>query len=359
MVDSELGNKVQTVLGLIEADRLGVTLTHEHFLLDMPIWFREPSASSEKLIAYQPVSLENLGWIRYHPCSNLDNLRFLDEEVAISEGLRYRYAGGNSVVEVTSIGLGRDPLGLARISRATGLHIVMGTGYYLEQPIKTVMAPNLTEEIMTEEIVREITVGVKDTGIRAGIIGEVGIEWPMQDRDKMSLRATANAQKETGAPVSIHPGRSPNSPFEILDVLSGAGADISRVVMSHVDRTLFVHETRVRLAKMGCFLGYDQFSNEGWSPLRMVISEDNPQKADLPNDAERINQIMALIDEGFLNQILISQDVCHKHTLWRYGGPGYAHILQNVIPLMREKGMTEEEIRCILVENPKRLLRFT
>ena len=78
----------------------------------------------------------------------------------------------------------------------------------------------------------------------------------------------------------------------------------------------------------------------------------------MPNDAGRVNDIMALIDEGFLNQILISHDHCMKHRLWHYGGPGYSHILDNVVPLMREKGMPEEHIYTLLVENPRRLLQF-
>ena len=90
----------------------------------------------------------------------------------------------------------------------------------------------------------------------------------------------------------------------------------------------------------------------------MVLSEDNPIKMDWPSDGQRVNAIVALIEEGFLSQILISSDMCRKHRLWHYGGPGYAHILENVVPLMREKGVSEEHIHTLLVENPKRLLSF-
>ena len=357
MKRGELRGKVQTVLGLISPEDLGITLPHEHCLIDILIWFEEPKASSEKFLAYQPVSLENLGWVRYHPTSNLDNLRLLDEESAIKETLRYKYSGGNSLVDVTSIGLGRDPLGLARISRATGLNIIMGTGYYVKQAIPSGI--RLTEEAMTEGMARDILEGAGDTGIRAGIIGELGMQWPTGDWEKMALRAAAIAQKQTGAPINIHLGRSPDSPFEVIEVLSGAGADISRVVLSHIERTVFDHDRLVKLAKTGCYIEYDTFSIEGFGePVRMVLSEDNPVKMDWPSDAQRINQIMALINEGFLNQILISSDMCRKHRLWSYGGPGYAHILENVVPLMRDKGMPEEHIHTLLVENPKRMLQF-
>ncbi len=351
---SSLHGKVQTVLGLVQPEDLGITQPHEHLLCDASFAFVEPTASSEKLLAYQPVSLENLGWVRYHPNENRDNLLFLDEQMAISEVLRYKYAGGNSIVDVACIGMGRDPLGLARISRATNLNIIMGSGYYIE----STLPPNLTEEMMIKEIVRDIAVGADNTGIRAGIIGEIGVSLPMHDMERMSLRAAARAQRQTGAPVNVHSGRSPDSPFEIIDVLVNAGADIGRVVISHIDRTIFDYGSRIELAKTGCYLEYDMFQFEGWYPSRAVLSEANPVKADLPSDAGRINEIMALIDEGFLDQILISMDLCEKHRLWRYGQSGYAHILDNVVPLMREKGMTEEHIHALLVENPKRLLQF-
>ena len=374
MKKSELSGKVQTVLGLTAPENLGITLPHEHLLVDLAIFFNEPTDPNEKLLAHQPVSLENLGWIRYHFLNNLDNLRLGDEQLAISEALRYKHAGGNSVVDVTTIGAGRNPMALVRISQATGLNIIMGTGYYLEET----WPPNLTEEIMAEQMIRDITVGVDSTGIRSGIIGEIGTEMlggieagyrqkvgkesntkRLGDSYRMLLRAVAYTQKETGAAINIHPGHSPALPFEIIEVLSEAGADITRVVMSHIERTIFDHKIRVELAKTGCYLEYDTFSWEGYHPVRHVLSEENPVKCDLPNDATRVNEIMALIDDGFLNQILVSHDHCTKHRLWSYGGPGYAHILETVVPLvMREKGMTENQIHTILVENPKRLLTF-
>ncbi len=90
----------------------------------------------------------------------------------------------------------------------------------------------------------------------------------------------------------------------------------------------------------------------------MVISEDDQIKADWPSDAHRVNIISTLINEGFLDQILISSDMCRKHRLRSYGGPGYAHILENIVPLMKEKGISENNIHSILLENPKKLLKF-
>jgi phosphotriesterase-related protein len=354
-IDSLVG-RVQTVLGTISPEELGITLPHEHLLLDLSVYFVEPSEAGEKMIAYQPLSQENLWYVRYNIFKNKDNMNLLDEQQAIDESMRFKHAGGSTIVELTSIGLGRDPLGLARISRATGLNVIMGCGYYIEESIPG--GVKLTEEAISEDIIRDIVEGVGSTGIRSGMIGELGMSWPLTDGNKRSLRAAARAQKQTGAPINIHIANSPDSPFEIIEVLSKAGADLSHVVMSHIDRTIFVHDVRVELAKTGCYLEYDVFGLEGWYPRRMVVSEANQVKADMPNDAARINEIMALIDEGFLNQILISHDHCFKTRLCAYGGPGYAHILNNVVPLMKEKGMSTDAIDTLLVQNPKRLLQF-
>jgi len=352
-----LEGKIQTVNGLISPEELGMTLPHEHCIVDISIWFQEPVNSSDKLMAHQPVSLDNLGWVRYNPISNVDNLRLLDEEMAISEILRYKQAEGKSIVDQTTIGLGRQPLALARISRVTGINIVMGAGFYVEKSMPAGL--ELSEEAMADEIIRDILEGEKNTGIRAGIIGELGMEWPAGDWERMSLRAAARAQRQTGAAISVHLARSPDAPFETLEVLDKAGADISRVVLCHVARTMFDHAKRVKLAKSGCYLEYDTFGIEGFGePVRMVLSEENPIKMDWPSDAQRVNAIIALIEEGFLSQILVSSDIARKHRLWSYGGPGYAHILDNVAPLMRSKGMTEEQVLTLLVENPKRVLQF-
>jgi len=355
----ELVGKCQTVLGPIDPDELGVTLPHEHILFDLSVWFAEPNEASQKYLAYRPVSLETLGWVRYHPYNNRDNWVMLDEDVAVDELLRYKRFGGCSIVDMSNVGLHRDPLALARVARATGLHVIMGSGFYLEPT----WPEGLTEEKMVEQIVQDVAVGVGDTGIRAGVIGEIGVErfgpeQPMNDSYRMSLRATAEAQRRTGAPVNAHPGHSPESPLEVIEELARAGADVTRVAISHIDRTIFDHATRVELAKTGCYLEYDMFSFEGWHQTRHVLSESNPVVCEVPNDAGRASEIVALVEDGFLNQILLSHDHCSKHRLWHWGGPGYAHILENVLPLLQERGLTQHHIHALLVENPKRLYQF-
>lgn len=353
---SALTGKVQTVLGPIDSNTIGVTLPHEHLLIDLSVRFQRSERISDKTRAMEPVSLANLGWIRYHPMSSIDNLQLTDENLAKRELTLFHELGGNSLVEMCNIGLGRDPLALARISRATGVNIIMGSGYYTEAtwPAGT----NLSEDEMVERIVQDFAVGVDGTGIKPGIIGEIGTEWPITDGERKSLRAAARAQQRTGAAINIHTGNSPDSPFRVLDILLTAGADASRVAMSHCDLRIFDYQVLKKLAGLGCYVEYDTFGEEGWYQRRMVLSEEDPIACDMPNDATRVGTLKRLIDDGFLNRILISHDICKKSQLRSYGGGGYLHILENVVPLMRRKGMKEEHIRAILIDNPTRLLQF-
>jgi len=349
---SSFAGKAQTVLGLIDGNGLGVTLPHEHLFIDhAKANFDEPNAASERALAYKPVTLEILSWLRYHLTGNIDNMRLLDEQEAIDEAMLFRKAGGNTIVDVTNIGAGRDPKALARISRATGLNIIMGAGYYLGSSHPAEMSDK-TEEEITEEIVRDITVGVRDSGIRAGIIGEIGCSWPMHDNERKVLRAAARAQQITGAPLNIHPGRKKEAVFEIIELLADAGADLSRVIISHLRTRISEHSERCKVAKTGCYIEDDVFGWEGHAPLSL-FQEDF---IDVPNDTQRIYDIMRLINEGHLNQILISHDICFKAWRVRYGGWGFAHILNYVVPMMLQRGMTKEQINTILVENPKRML---
>jgi phosphotriesterase-related protein len=298
--------------------------------------------------------------------SNLFNLQSFGEELAIDEVMLFKKAGGCTIVEQTPKNTGRAPAKLVYVAQTTGLNIIMGTGYYREtqlvssakgrnwvaEPMKGY--PDITsigEKGITEEFIRDITQGAGDSGARAGFIGEIGCSWPLTSNERKVLRAAAIAQRKTGALVTVHPGFFEDSPLAILDVLAEAGADLRRVVMSHMSIAVSSHNTRVKLAKKGCYLEWDLFGWDGVFPQQ-------PTPIDIPSDQGRIRQIMQLIEEGYLNQILISQDICAKIRLARYGGTGYAHILHNIVPIMKQKGMTEAQIKTIMVDNPMRAFTF-
>ena len=121
----------QTVLGPIPGEAMGITLPHEHLLIDFTVMFAEPEDPGQRARAREPVGLANLGWIRYQYNANLDNLRLDDEATAADEAGLFGRAGGQTIVDPTNRSLARNPEALARLARATGLHVVMGSGYYV------------------------------------------------------------------------------------------------------------------------------------------------------------------------------------------------------------------------------------
>ena len=339
---------VQTVLGPVPPEALGVTLPHEHLLCDLGPRFVEP-ADEDRALADQPVTLANLRWVRRHYLSNHDNIVLDDERVAIAEAGLFRAAGGGTIVDAGSIGIRPDPLALRRISEATGLHVVAATGYYTEDFHPADMSAR-SEDELTDEIVRDLRDGIGDTGIRAGIIGEVGCSWPLHPNERKSLRAAARAQHQTGAPISIHPGRNQAAPFEILDELLRSGAEPGRIVIGHIERTEFEPTALLRLARTGCYVEFDWFGE--------VLSMYPTGPVNVPSDSERIDQIRALIAEGHGEQVLASHDVCLKTRLERYGGGGYGHIPRDVTLWMAAKGISADEIDLVVRRNPQRMLAF-
>jgi phosphotriesterase-related protein len=352
---SKFTGKAQTVLGPIDGKELGITLTHEHLIMDhVKANFVEPVTASDRAMAHKPVSLETLHWLSVHRSENTDNMQLSDEQEAIDEAMLFKDAGGITIVDVTNIGIARDPRALTRVSRATGLNIIMGAGHYLATSHPQDMSAK-TEEDIADEIVRDVTIGVGDTEICAGIIGEIGCSWPLQDNERKALISAARAQQNTGAPINIHPGRKNNvATLQAIEILGNAGADLSRTVTSHVDLRVRDLSERRKVAQAGCYLEYDTF---GWAgPVPLSIIRD--PEIDIPSDTQRIHEIMQLIEDGYLNQILISHDICHKNSRARYGGIGYNHILNYIVPMMEIKGMPREQIDTILIENPKRILCF-
>jgi phosphotriesterase-related protein len=351
MRQEDLVGKAQTVLGLIDPDLLGKTLPHEHLLINLGVAFDEPNEATQRKMAHEPIRMDNIYWAITHLASSLDNQLLNDEELAVKEAMMFKLAGGDTIVEVSNIGLSRDPMGLARISRATGLNVVMGSGYYIALSHPPELA-SMTEEEIADEIVKDIIVGVGDTGIRSGIIGEVGCSAPLAEDESKVLRACAAAQRKTGAAINVHPSVGDDLVLEIAQILEDSGADLNRTVISHVDVFAYSSDTLRSLADAGCYLEYDTFGFPSTPLIHAGRYLNNP------SDSQRINYIIQLIEEGYLNQILVSQDHCFKHLLVSYGGYGYAHILRDLVPVMLSKGLSQEQINTIMVDNPKRLLTF-
>lgn len=341
-------------MGPIDTDSLGITLPHEHIFADArKNFFSEPSDASEKSLAYAAVTLKNLSWIRAHALSNLDCLQLPNEKVLVKELLAYKQAGGSTIVDVSTRPLGgTNSLGLQRLARATGLNIIMGTGYYMGLMYSPEVA-NLTETQLSEEFVRDLTVGIGDTGVCAGIIGEIGLTPVLREDERRLLHACAAAQHQTGAPLTIHPpGLNDELIQEILRILNGNGGRLEKTVICHVDIMGLNLDTIRHIADAGCFVEFDTFGHL-FPPFLLGENVMN-----FPSESQRINAIKQLIDDGYLEHILLSHDTFLKVLLTSYGGFGYAHILRNIIPVMLRQGISESQVNTMIIDNPGRLLSF-
>ena len=342
--------QVQTVLGPIGQEAMGVTLPHEHLLIDFKVMFTEPTAASDKGRAWEPVSLANLGWVRQNFNANLDNLRLTDERLAADEILLFKEAGGQTVVDPTPKTLARDPLALTRIARRTGLNVVMGAGYYVHASHPPDMDRRSVDDL-AREMIADITIGVGDTGVHAGLIGEIGATYPWTENERKVLRAAIVAQRATGAPLMIHPGRHPKMPMELAEFVEKEGGDLAHTIMCHICRTISDVAAVIDLAQTGIWLEYDLFGLENsYYPY-------NPS-FDMPNDGGRMAHVLALVAAGHQDQVLLSHDIAYKTSLVAYGGYGYHHLLLNVVPRLRAKGLDDAGLRRLLVENPARAFAF-
>ena len=349
-MNKTLDGFAHTVLGPISPKKIGMTSTHEHLLIDFLCMFQEPDELSERNKAFQKITTQNLNWVRYNMWNNHDNLQLTDQDTAIEEVNLFKKAGGGTIVDATTIGINRNPEALVRISSATGINIIMGAGYYVDSVHPPEVEKKTVSELTTQ-ITKEITEGVSPTQIKAGIIGEIGCSWPLTKNEQKILRASAQAQNKTGAPILIHPGRNEKAPLEILNILENEGAHTDRIIMSHMDRTFEKVDSILNFAQKGSYLEYDLF---GWETSYYPLSP-----AYIPTDAKRLEFMNELINNGFSKQLVVGQDIFSKHRLTKYGGQGYSHIIKNIIPRMKNKGFTNETIQLIFIDNPRRILTFS
>jgi phosphotriesterase-related protein len=337
------GPRVQTVLGPIGPDDLGATLMHEHLLCDI----RHPSQRKPDDLGPE-LALDNVWAINYGTAKGAARNYLLDaRDVAADEVRRMVAAGGRAIVDLSSGGLSPDPIGLVEIARASGAHVILGCGHYVHDYQDPANATRAIEDL-AEEMVESIEDGVWGTEVRAGIIGEIGCSAPWTPQEQRVMQAAVLAQRQTGAALNLHPGRHPDQPQEAADFIRVKGGRMDRVIVSHIDRTIFDADRLNRLADTGCVLEWDLFGQES-SFYRLA-------DIDMPSDAVRLRAIRGLIERGHLSQVLISHDICYRSRLVRWGGHGYGHIFTNVVPLMHRRGFSQHEIDVILVDNPRRLL---
>ncbi|MDB5526072.1 MAG: aryldialkylphosphatase [Rhizobium sp.] len=332
-----------TVTGPVPIADMGVTLMHEHILLDGATSWKCPCHPDEMKIAELPVHMDIIGELRMNPYMNRDNVSLDDSDLALTELRKFQALGGHTVVDATNIGIGRDPVKLARIARASGLRIVMGTGFYLQHTHPEWLKAMDVDDV-TEFLVNDVGGGETQPDVMAGIIGEVGVSKDFTDEERKSLRASARAAKITGLPLTIHLPGWERLAHQVLDVVEAEGADLRHTVLCHMNPSHDDLSYQRSLAERGAFLEYDMIGMDFYYA---------DQDAQSPSDEQNARAIRSLIDMGLIDRILLSQDVFLKIMLTRYGGFGYGFILKHFVPRLKRHGVEQAAIDHMLIDNPK------
>ena len=339
-----MADRIQTVLGAIAPDRLGLTLSHEHLLFDLRCLWENPPPERAHLIDAEPTR-DNRAELERDLYHSKATLHHDDPDLAATEAARFRDAGGATIVDLTTIGLGPKPNVLQGIATKTGLNVVAGAGYYREK----CLPPNVLErsvEQLAEELEGWVVEGMYGTDVRAGILGELGTMSPIRPFEERQLQAAARIQRRTGVAINVHPAIWAHEHLRIIDILEAAGADLTRVAISHCDQ-LVEPDWHRRIAERGVLLCFDTFGAE------FQYDSDGSRE---PTDAERIDCLRRLLDDGRASQLLLSHDICSRLQLHRYGGPGYDHVATTIGDRLRTAGASEDDLDQMLIANPRRLL---
>ena len=306
---------VQTVRGPVDPADLGFTLPHEHTAIAL-----------------------------WHIASRWDYWELTpDEPIIESELALFRSAGGSCLADLTLPGVGRDPVRLADLSVRTGLHIVMGCGWYrgAYYPPEARIEQRSVDDL-AGEIVREWTDGVGESGVRPGILGEIGTDKPwVSPAEERVHRAVARASIRTGMAISTHSVMSAVGLAQ-LAIFEEEGADPTRVVIGHADSFPSL-EHYLEIIRRGANIEFD-FLGMSFNATERL-------------GEERIaGLLIELLSRGHGDRILLSQDVCHNSQLKHYEGNGYVHLQETFLPRLRAIGVSAADIERITVLNPRRIL---
>lgn len=339
-----------TVRGPVPPDALGVTMAHEHVFFDLSAYW-DPSGLEDPALGEAPFEARMGGLARWDAAAFRDNLLFSPERdyELVREELRdFAEATGASgcVVDLTTTGLHPDHEQLARLAADLDLHVVAGCGIYVHATHPRWVEEATVEEL-TARLLRDAREGMGPSGVRPGIIGEIGTSERLEPCEERVLRAAARVAMATGLAVNVHCHPPALEVVQrILDVLADEGHDLTRTYLSHLDELwdLDYHEAVLR---RGVVMGFDSYGQDGYfSPTWKSLS-----------DLTKMQTMVALVERGYADQLVMAQDVCKKHHLQRFGGFGYGHVVRRIVPRLRDVfGLDDEALDRLLVTTPRRLL---
>ena len=317
-----MANTIQTVTGTCRPAELGLTLMHEHLIIGWPGWDADTAAA------------------RFD--------RREAKRLCVDRMLELKELGVSALVDPCPIDLGRDVEFAAEVSQAAGVRIVCATGLYKEE---SGAAPyfkfrgQFTDSIaeMAEIFIKEIEQGIGSTGIKAGVIKVATGPHQVTPYERTVITAAARAHKATGTPITTHTDEGTMG-REQLAILTEEGVDPTHVVIGHSCGTADLRY-HVDLLDRGVYLGFDRFGLELLQPDRL-----------------RLASLIGLLGIGFERQIVLSHD-----TVWCWRGRGLPlpteqlapkwdprHVLQHIVPALREAGVARAKIDAMLIENPRR-----
>jgi phosphotriesterase-related protein len=340
---------VITVKGPIDSAELGITTAHEHIFCDYSKDYVEPPEYIKAIFAEQDISMEhgvtlkNYGWLMREPLWSIDNQILSDYQDAKEEMLILKRAGVKSVLDPTNIGVGRNPLALRRLAEELDMNFITCTGYYRNK-FHPPEVEGMSIEDIEETMFRELTQGIDDTGIRAGMMGELGTTGNnIFPRERKVLIAAGRVNRKTNAPIMVHTEGRREIILEAIRILTENGANVEQVHICHVNSADHWED----ILKTGVSIGMDCFGSTFNVDSELYILE---------TDMERILCLKRALDAGYADRIIIGNDVCMKMRLHKYGGWGYDHLLTNLFPYMRKAGITDEQLHTLLYEAPRKLL---
>ncbi|WP_344600489.1 phosphotriesterase [Sporichthya brevicatena] len=337
--------EVNTVLGPVPVDELGMTLMHEHLICDWTGPLATPEDPAERAFFGRRVDASIHWLLTENPGCCLDNARLDDPSAVVDELRLFAEAGGRTVVDCTNADIGRDPLALQEIARAAGLNIVMGSGWYVHRYHDPGTASAAPDELC-ERLLAEFVDGVDGTGVRPGIIGEIGVSPEFTDAEKTRLRAAARAQREVGVPLLIHLPGWQRRAFEVLDVVLGEeGLDPRAVVLCHMDPSGEDTAYQRDVAALGVWLEFDMIGMPNYFP----------GEGQSPGPGQTAAAIARLVDAGHASQLLLSHDVALKSLWTRNGGNGMGYVPRLFLPRLERHGVPAAVTAELLTVNPRRL----
>ena len=307
---------VNTILGTIDPEEMGITAVHEHIMWRLPGW-------------------------EYDPNSWLDISQTFEK--CYHELIDFRLQGGRTYVDCSGIGLGRDLDIYVKLASTTGLNIVASTGF----GNATGIAPHFQNkdiDYFEELFFRELTRGMGNTLMKAGIIKVGTGKKEFTALEETQFRAAARAAKRVGSAI-ITDGVS--FALKQLDVLRSEKFDLSRLIIGHLDsKDCLDVERDKQIARAGAYLGYDQVGIEGWLSAPYAMA-----------DEQRVDLFKAIVAAGLQDRILLST----SSNGWRLGRDevmlhNVAHLSRYFLPKLKQAGISEKTINTVLVENPKRVL---